>query len=128
MEHITISGPSASGFYRANLEHDGIKLSCPNGASATEVTDTARNTIRLLKEAVDLGWFSHTKKKTTEIGVIGTAHSTTVIDGHKVKDPKHITVTVIPIREGRHLYLLPNEENETVDEHTRLDTERPPEH
>lgn len=56
----------ATGRHRAKIKFKNIAISCPND-SATEVTDTARNTIRLVVAAVGLGWF---RSDAIEIGVL----------------------------------------------------------
>lgn len=48
-----------SGKYIAVLQYGTTKVSCANGTSPT-LTDYARNAIRLIKQAVDLGWFPNT--------------------------------------------------------------------
>ncbi|KDR73328.1 hypothetical protein GALMADRAFT_142441 [Galerina marginata CBS 339.88] len=126
-ENVTTISTSTAGNHRASREYKldkdtSIMISCPND-SATIVSGTATNMLRLVAEAIDLKWF---KPATKEIGVMGPAHSTTMTAKGRISDDKHITVVYKPGgAKTEHLYLTPNEDNSTVSEATRLDTTRP---
>lgn len=76
MEHITITTTN-SGKFRANRTHHNVLVTCPNN-SATVISDTARNMIRLVIQAIDLGWF---RSDLNEIGVM-CVHILAVIHEH----------------------------------------------
>lgn len=64
MDDITVI-TSETGKQRALKNYNGIAISCANDGA--EVTETSRNVIRLIVEAVDLGWF---RADATQIGVL----------------------------------------------------------
>lgn len=65
MDPITIV-TTATGKFRANRTHNNVLITCPND-SATVVSDMTRNIIRLIIEAINLGWF---RADLTEIGAM----------------------------------------------------------